>query len=260
MFQRGRSILSRVVKIVLQAVHTRYGHLLEWDGQRLTGGRLDELAEAIRNVGAPFYRCVGFIDGTVRPICRPMRLQKQFYNGHRRVHALKFQSVVSPDGIIVHLSGPYIGRRHDARILRESNLIPLLIQNLARNDQPYYLYGDPAYQLQRHLMVPFGSGRITERQQLCNERMSKVRECVEWNFAKITSVFAFVDFKKQQKLYQYNVGLRYKVAAILTNCHTCYYGSQTSAYFRLAPPTIAEYLHLDVLNPEEHGVHFEQQE
>ena len=38
------------------------------------------------------------------------------------------------------------------------------------------------------------------------------------------------------------MGLYYPVANILTNCHTCLYGSQSSLYFNLAPPVLEDYL------------------
>ena len=48
----------------------------------------------------------GFIDGTVRPISRPEEHHQPLYNGHIRVHALKFQSVALPNGLIGNLYGP----------------------------------------------------------------------------------------------------------------------------------------------------------
>ena len=56
--------------------------------------------------GAPLDNCFGFIDGTVRPICRPNRGQRTVYNGHKRVHALKFQALALPNGLIGHIYGP----------------------------------------------------------------------------------------------------------------------------------------------------------
>ena len=35
------------------------------------------------------------MDGSVRPICKPKHNQGTVYNGHKRVHDLKFQSVVA---------------------------------------------------------------------------------------------------------------------------------------------------------------------
>jgi hypothetical protein len=72
--------------------------------------------------------------------------------------------------------------------------------------------------------------------------MSSVRECVEWGFGKVAVTFAFIDFKKNQKVYLQPVGRMYVVAVFMTNVHTCIYGSQTGQYFRLDPPNIREYL------------------
>ena len=67
---------------------------------------LQEFANAIHKRGAPLTNCWGFIDGTVRPMSRPGQHQRVVYNGHKRVHALKFQSVVAPNGLIANLYGP----------------------------------------------------------------------------------------------------------------------------------------------------------
>ena len=56
----------------------------------------------------------GFLDGTVRPIAWPIHNQHHVYNGHKRVHALKFQGLMVPNGVIVHLARPWVGRRHDS--------------------------------------------------------------------------------------------------------------------------------------------------
>ena len=83
---------------------------------------------------------------------------------------------------------------------------------------------------------------MTEEQILFNQSMSKVCECVEWGFGKVVAVFAFVDFKKNQKVYLQPVGHMYVTAVLLTNIHTCFYSSQTSQYFGLEPPNVHEYL------------------
>ena len=73
--------------------------------------------------------------------------------------------------------------------------------------------------------------------------MSAVRICVEWGFGKVISNFAFMDFKKNLHIYLQPLGKMYFVAVLLTNCHTCLYGSQTGMYFNLAPPDLHVYLH-----------------
>ena len=74
--------------------------------------------------------------------------------------------------------------------------------------------------------------------------MSSVRECVEWGFGKVVSIFAFMDFKKNLRIYLQPVGKMYFTAVFLTNCHTCLYGSQTGAYFDLDAPNLSVYLHV----------------
>ncbi|CAN0383785.1 unnamed protein product [Pylaiella littoralis] len=69
---------------------------------------------------------LGFIDGTVRGIARPKRDQRLFYNGHKRKHAMKFQGVITPDGLFVDLWGPVVGTRHDSYLLEQSGLLQKL--------------------------------------------------------------------------------------------------------------------------------------
>lgn len=83
---------------------------------------------------------------------------------------------------------------------------------------------------------------MTPEQAIFNLRMSSVRQAVEWGFGKTTIQFAFLDFKKNQKLLLQDVVLMYKTATILANCHTCLYSSQTAQYFNINPPTLEEYL------------------
>ena len=48
-------------------------------------------ADAVSLKGAVLNNCLGFIDGTVRQICRPGDYQNAIYHGHKHVHASKFQ-------------------------------------------------------------------------------------------------------------------------------------------------------------------------
>ena len=82
-------------------------HLLSSFEQRwLQQDKLIEYAQAVHSKGHALENCWGFIDGTVRPICRPGENQKVVYNGHKRVHALKYQSVVAANGLVANLYGP----------------------------------------------------------------------------------------------------------------------------------------------------------
>lgn len=105
------------------------------------------------------------------------------------------------------------------------------------------IYGDQAYGIMELLLSPY-HGRpedLPPHQQEFNRAMKVLRVAVEWGFQKIVTEFAFVDFRKNQKLLLQDVQSMYKVAVLLTNCHTCLYRSQTSMYFDMVPPTLEEY-------------------
>ncbi|KAF2887296.1 hypothetical protein ILUMI_18877 [Ignelater luminosus] len=108
----------------------------------------------------------------------------------------------SPDGIICSFIGPYLGRRHDAGILRESNFYTQLEQHCRfPNGQNFVLYGDPVYPIRELLISPFRNRLLTEDQQDFNTRMSFVRQAVEWGFGKIVSEVALLDYKKIKNCY-----------------------------------------------------------
>ena len=176
-------------------------------------------------------RIWGFIDGTLRKTCRPSRFQRLAYSGHKRCHGIKFQSVVTPDGLIALLFGPIPGNRHDSFMLSESKVLHQL-RALMPDGSPFWsLYGDPAYPQSSLLFGGFRGAPKGSPQALWNRKMSSVRECVEWLFKEIISDWSFLDFRASMKIFQFPVAKYYMVAAFLTNLRCCLYGSQTSHYF-----------------------------
>ena len=74
-----------------------------------------------------------------------MSAQKVLLNGRKHVLAIKFQSVVAPNDLIVNLFDPVEGRRHDSGMLAMSGLLPMLETHcITPTGQPLCLYGDPA--------------------------------------------------------------------------------------------------------------------
>ena len=92
---------------VTKYIYELHGHrVLQWNLELLQPNNLQHFANAIAQKGAALHNCFGFVDGTVRPICRPGKNQRFVYNRHKRVHSLKFQSVTLSNGIIANLFGP----------------------------------------------------------------------------------------------------------------------------------------------------------
>jgi hypothetical protein len=132
MLGRSKSALSSIFNFALDFVYGKCKHLLSFDWERLTPSYLDEMCALNTAKGSILENCVGFIDDTVRPICRPGERQRLYYNGHRCIHALKYQSIVFPDGIIVFADSPYSGNRHDAGLFRDGGLEEILGERLKR--------------------------------------------------------------------------------------------------------------------------------
>ncbi|ETV68871.1 hypothetical protein H257_15223 [Aphanomyces astaci] len=223
-FGRSREALSALSNAAMLHVYERFGHLLDWDYQRLDSQWMQRCGDAIYMQGAPLKTCIGFIDGT-------------------RKHALKYQAVMSPDGIIVHLHGPEPGSRHDAYLLARSQLVSKLQDKLPVENTRYVIYGDPAYGINDVIASGIKGARLDVREAEFNRRMSAVRVSVEWGFGIVRNLWTFVDYRGGQKLWFHAVGVHYSVAVILTNVHTCMKeGNQVSSYFGMKPPTAEEYL------------------
>ena len=105
----GRSVpeLSMISNQVTDCIYTTHGHKVTlWNHGILNPPLIATYANAVHSKGAALVNCFGFIDGTVRPISRPMSNQRVVYNGHKRVHALKFQAITLPNGLIANIYGP----------------------------------------------------------------------------------------------------------------------------------------------------------
>ena len=105
-FAKPVPLFSMVTNILIDHIYAIHGRrLTQWDLGILSPDHLEMYAATITSRGSPLDHCFGFIDGTVRPIARPGENQRIVYNGHKRFHALKFQSVVLPNGLIGNMYG-----------------------------------------------------------------------------------------------------------------------------------------------------------
>ena len=99
--------MNLILGEVTEHIIGTFGHLLRDLNQPwLQPQHLEKYAQEIHREGAALNNCRAFIDGTLRRICYPGENQRVMYNGHKRVHGIKFQSVVTADGMIASLYGP----------------------------------------------------------------------------------------------------------------------------------------------------------
>ncbi|PFX23630.1 hypothetical protein AWC38_SpisGene11812 [Stylophora pistillata] len=182
-FGRNPTELCLIFNTMINFIYDNHKYRLRsWDLFFLQPDQLHSYAEAVHRLGAPLRNCFGFIDGTVHGIARPHENQRVMYNGHKRIHSIKFQSVVIPNGLIANLHGPFEGNRHDSTILQQSGILNELRRVAFYNGDPLCLYGDPAYPLGLHLQAPFKNIQLTPQMLLYNTAMSEVRVAVEWLF------------------------------------------------------------------------------
>ena len=131
------------------------------------------------------------------------------------------------------------GRKHDAGMLRMSGFYQDLERHSwAPDGTPLCVHGDPAYPHRVHLQTGFKGARLTPAQERFNQSMSDVRAIVEWSFGKITTYWAFTDFKKNLKIGVSAVGKQYLVRSFMSWHNwssSSYSASMPEAFFSTCP-------------------------
>ena len=115
----------------------------------------EEMANVISRKGCPMRNVWAFIDGTLMQICYPKYHQEVLFSGHKRYHGVKYQTVMAPNRMIVHVYSPYPRRRHDLGLLEDSNLLDQLYQIFDGQGNPMLVFGDKAYHHLEHIVAPF---------------------------------------------------------------------------------------------------------
>jgi len=245
--------LSAIWIRVIKYLTGRYRSKLAWD-ERLTVTQIQVFVSLLEDRGcAPGIW--GFIDGTFIETARPgdgqVHDQQELYNGHHHAHGVVFQGVVTPDGLISSLAGPYEGRANDMQILLESGLpdrLENLLGHLPLEDRPH-LFGDRGYMAGRFwgITASFKKDRNKElslTEKRANLYMSTYRVSVEHGFGWVQSNFPYIGARKMIRTGLTPVGSMYLVACLLANCLTCLRMNQISLYYRVLPPLLEDYLEL----------------
>jgi len=246
--QRCGRILNHVAVFLFQRFGDKMSGL---DRGRLTDEYILQLCQLSFQKHGVMQNIWGFIDATIRPCSRPIRFQKVVYNGKNKVHALKFQTVVTWDGMISHIAGPWAGARHDSGIFVESQL-PQIMATLpgvvhAGDKGPYVvpcaLYADEGYALSNRVFIPYPDGRIDALHQAFNQKMSQSRITVEWAYHMILRSWTTLDFKRNLKIFKSPIAVYYLVAALLTNVQSCLNTyNDVTLYVGGTTPTVEDYL------------------
>ena len=100
-FGRLAPELFMINNTVIDRVYNHHRHrIMDWNLNVLNPIQLKR-GSSFFYKGAALRNCFGFVS----PISRPVQNQRVVYKRYKRVHGLKFQSVVIPNGLIAHLYG-----------------------------------------------------------------------------------------------------------------------------------------------------------
>ena len=144
------------------------------------------------------------------------------------------------------------GSRHDTHVLNCSRILQVL-HDVCRGGplespdaagglgKDYVLFGDSAYPISAFLWRMY-KGVTTGMQDAFNADMSPARVSVEWGFGKIANLWPYLDYSKKMKILLSPVGLYLGVGNVLTNMHTCLYGSIVSSAFGMETPDLNAYM------------------
>jgi hypothetical protein len=163
------------------------------------------------------FRVFGFIDNTMNATCRPgggpMRdgteaprndplIQRAWYNGWKKLHGMKWQTVDLPNGMNFHVWGPISIRHPDIISLRESHINDLLQGLQLGEDVQYVIYGDSAYIYvpDSHVLARHNNDPNTPIEIMENRVLSSCREIIEWDYGDVGTQWALVDYKKVLKM------------------------------------------------------------
>ena len=117
--------------------------------------------------------------------------------------------------------GPIEGKRHEAAVLAESDLLQAM-----EHTGDYCVYCDPACPNSPELFVPYRGAALTTDQKAFNDSMLPLRLSIECDFGDIVRYFALLDFKKKKNSLKLQPISKYHlVDTIHGNCHACIYGN-----------------------------------
>jgi len=170
-------------------------------------------------------------------------IQRAWYNGWKKLHGMKWQTVDLPNGMNCHTWSPFSVRHPDLFSVRQSNINDLLAAVMVGRTQ-CRIYGDSAYIVlsSSHIRARHCNAVNTDRETLENKVMSSCRETIEWDYGDVGRYFPLANCKEVLKMRNMPVEAMYLTAMLLRKALNTINPSNTSQYFHLNPPKLEEWL------------------
>lgn len=204
------------------------------------------MAHAVEHKYQVLGNSTGFIGGPVIGVARPedYAVQEPLCNGLKGMHAIKFQTIMAPSGLILHAGGPYMRGRHDCCMFIKNGVDPILHDSLVVNGPQMCEYGNSSYSQRVYSDVEFQISTPSGARKAGNTNISEARMSVEWQTMVTKQYFSMPDFKQKLRVKLASVGKTYLAALLLTNLRNCIHPNQIAQVFKSDPPSINEYVEL----------------
>ena len=210
----------------------------------------------------PDNRAIGSIDTFAIYCCEPGRGPQErghnaqrgqfingFYGGNDSVNLIKVQAVTFPDGLIVHLFGPYAGAFGDARLCNESGINEYIdyyneYWELPDNER-MQIIGDSAYPSRPNIIKC-----TAVRPNAYCQALQKARVNVEMGFGGVELFGNRIKVQAKNKIMNKSDNskprgtvphISYAMFFFLYNCHVCLQEGNISTTYSCIPPTINEW-------------------
>lgn len=190
----------------------------------------------------------GWIDGTLRPICRPSTVnQEPLYSSYKKLHASKYQDIMTSKGIMSSLASLVEGSVGDWMLWYLSGIEDFLCSLFLEipASEHMYLYGDPVYYGRFGIIRAYcskSSSSLSDSQQAFNVEMSRLRISVKHGFVLCLQLWSFNSYRCGLQYGKSPVAVFYLIFILLTNMYTCLRGNLISQRFQCSPPSLSVYL------------------
>lgn len=167
--------------------------------------------------------CKGFIDGTVLGIARPGFHNKQnaTYSGRNLEHALNYQTITTPDVLVIHTHGPIERRRHDWPLYVENKIDQQLEAVFIVNGDQFFIHGDSFYNHRSFLDV-FTCGCQSGSCGMCCKSGSLVCQGSEGIYLKVyRSLLKLCGLEKKENRREHRRSSLHFIHAATKNSQFC---------------------------------------
>ena len=202
------------------------------NGQWVTNGCL--VALMIDCVMTAFSRPGGVLHEGPASDRVPKEVQEAWWNGWKKLHGMKWQTVLLACGMDFLVYGPLSCRSNDLNALDESLIEDILRQlcNHGIGEYLFMMFGDSAYN---------PSNVMHTSDSLPGRGFSSVREIIEWSYKEAKQLWKYCDYRHILKLRGQPVAKIFFVCLLLRNVYVTIHGSQISTYMSMMPPTLEEW-------------------